>query len=205
MNPAKKFINLKESNLKGEPLYQSILEILTTFCFHPRLSKLIEVCLPKINLRINAALLEGRGLEKLGRQTRKIIEQCQAEIADDEQTFVKLKKKDDEIYVVEACMVMLLFLRRDLPNVDIYPDLASFVRDFPAFRGLTGLELNKLFHFANFMKYAVLVIKAKGNKTHLLNLIGWLTEGQAARYVTGGGSSPATNNRVAIYEYFGGA
>lgn len=115
-------------------------------------------------------------------------------------------RKDETKLIYEASLVVIIAFREDIltnANIKIYQSMADFLEKYSEFQSCNADEQKKLFEFANWMKYAILLIPPKYQKAHLLDVVTRLTEGQRserAKYITGGGQTEATSRRVRVYE-----
>jgi hypothetical protein len=117
---------------------------------------------------------------------------------------ISLTKREEESRLLfEAALIVLLYFNKDFFTCP-YPDTTFFLQVYPEFAEVKEDELMKLFHFANFMSCAQILLPAKGKKSHLLDLVTRITEGWKHKYVTGGGQTSSTGLRVLIYEREGG-
>lgn len=114
------------------------------------------------------------------------------------------KREEEKRLIFEASLVLLLYFNEDL-FVRSYSSIENLLEKYPEFEQLDDIgELDKLFHFTNFMICAQVLLPPKGKKSHLLDLVTRIVEGCKHKYVTGGGQTSATALRVLIYEREGG-
>jgi hypothetical protein len=73
----------------------------------------------------------------------------------------------------------------------------QFLEKYPRF---AGVEDRALPAFRNFMAVSLTLEEAKNNKAFHIEICARLSEGFAAKYITGSGQSAATSRRVSIYE-----
>jgi len=107
-------------------------------------------------------------------------------------------RKDDPIRIsLIALIIVLITLSRPLK----YQSLSEFVDAYPEFSSnIDQYELLKLMQNANLMSAAVTFLIPSQNKGIIMNIVPRLTEGPHVKYITGGGSSKATTDRVIVFE-----
>lgn len=81
-----------------------------------------------------------------------------------------------------------------------YNHLSEFVDAYPEFTSIDQYELAKLMQNANLMHAAITVLVPSQNKGIIMNIVPRLAEGPNVKYITGGGSSERTTNRVLLFE-----
>ena len=81
-----------------------------------------------------------------------------------------------------------------------YKSVEELLSVYPEFSASGHLDLAQLLENANFMSVAISFVTPMQNKGVLLSIVPRLCEGGHVKYVTGGGSSRATLDRVAIFE-----
>jgi hypothetical protein len=98
---------------------------------------------------------------------------------------------------LSALFVLIAFeqIRRSGSNLILSMD--QFLEKYPRF---AGIEDRSLLAFRNFMAVSLTLEVAKNNKAFHMEICARLSEGFAAKYITGSGQSSATSRRVAIYE-----
>ena len=102
--------------------------------------------------------------------------------------------------VVEAAYILLISKQSAIKPL-LYSSLDELCGAYTYIKEMAfpEQELQLLLKFRNLMRIATLVIKAKNNKGHLLELVTFMTEGGGHRYITGTGQTLATTIRVQIY------
>jgi hypothetical protein len=111
--------------------------------------------------------------------------------------FKDLPKADPIRISLIGLIVLLITASRPLK----YNHLAEFLDVYPEFHGsIDQYELIRLMQNANLMAAAVTVLVPSQNKGIIMNIVPRLTEGPHVRYITGGGSSKATSDRVVLFE-----
>lgn len=116
----------------------------------------------------------------------------------------KLKDLLNHINLLFMTTYVLLISNQPYAINEMWNDVGTLVEHYPQFASISDpVELNLLLKFRNMIKIAMLVIPAKGHKSSLLQIASKL-EGANREYITGGGQSSETKNRVAIYEQEGG-
>ena len=81
-----------------------------------------------------------------------------------------------------------------------YKSVEELISVYPEFSANGHLDLAQLLENANIMSVAISFVTPMQNKGVLLSIVPRLCEGGHVKYVTGGGSSRATLDRVAIFE-----
>lgn len=93
--------------------------------------------------------------------------------------------------------VLLAFEQARRSRSDLILSMDQFVEKYPQF---AGVEDRALLAFRNLMAVSLTLEEAKNNKAFHLEICARLSEGSAAKYITGSGQSSATSRRVSIYE-----
>ena len=119
----------------------------------------------------------------------------------------KLTAIDEDRIYFETLFTLVLYHENceDIANM-LYFDADSLLYDYPTFEQIVSVdneEIIKLLFFRNWMKVVLLVIPPYHNKGRILNVVTRICEGDAIKYVTGGGQNDATERRVLIYEQEG--
>jgi len=121
-------------------------------------------------------------------------------------TGVKKGKPDsEETLIFEAGFLVLLHFNPTVRS-KLVADFESFLGMYPEFRNnddVNEREMMRLLLFHNMMEVALSIIPAKFKKTHLLDLVCRVSEGNQKKYVCGGGQSANVDRRVLIYERTG--
>jgi hypothetical protein len=106
-------------------------------------------------------------------------------------------RKDDPVRIsLIGLIIVLITVSRPLK----YNNLAEFLENYPEFSSIDQYELVKLMQNANLMSAAVTFLIPSQNKGIIMNIVPRLTEGPHVKYITGGGSSKATIDRVLLFE-----
>jgi hypothetical protein len=196
--PLMKWKALYTENIQGDRLYDQILSTLETDCFDAEVAytlPYLRECLPLYEQRCHEVLEKKMGL----------AHEVAKSVGFEEMS--KLKRYKQARLIFESAMTLFLSYRRDLiedAGVSLYRTVPELLEKYPEFADQMDLELNLLLEFANYMKVVLMLLPPKGKKAHLLEIVTRLTEGKTAKYVCGGGQTPATNRRVKIYEEEGG-
>ena len=103
---------------------------------------------------------------------------------------------DDERRLICQC-IFLIILRERIPIK--YNLIEDFLVDYPEFKYYIEDEINKLFNYSNWMNLLFYTIKPSGNKGFSLKIITIITEGKDTIYITGGGMTKGTRDRVLIF------
>jgi hypothetical protein len=117
----------------------------------------------------------------------------------------RLNRRVEKKLIFEAALILLFSIRSpDCGSLQI--DMASFLEEYPDFAPdrVGQEEAEKLLLFRNMLCVALLLIPARFNKGHLLDLVTRIMEGHHVQYITGSGETAATRRRVKIYETEGG-
>ena len=110
--------------------------------------------------------------------------------------YVTARKEDPHRLGVVGMGVLLVAATRQCK----YETPSELLNEYPEFTPHDELERVLLLENANMMYAALSFINPMQNKGVLLSIVPRLTEGCHVKYVTGGGSSKATLDRVAIFE-----
>lgn len=108
---------------------------------------------------------------------------------------------DKTIFQVIVC-VLILILDNHKAFVSVKHDKDTFLNEYSSFIKLGDpSELQKLFHYRNFMALALKVVNPLKNKKHLMQLIHKMTRTHSDKenLVSGGGQSDFINRRERIY------
>lgn len=107
-------------------------------------------------------------------------------------------RKDDPVRTsLIGLIIVLITVSKPLK----YNNLSEFLEIYPEFNnGTDQYELVKLMQNANLMASAVTFLIPSQNKGIIMNIVPRLTEGPHVKYITGGGSSKATIDRVFLFE-----
>lgn len=114
-----------------------------------------------------------------------------------------LKRQEPLRLIIEVAFVFLFAIRPEaesLKTTFVMRDVDELLRKYPEFNRVDSVELSILLSFRNFMKLAMVTIRAEHHKNQLLDICARIVEGHGVRYITGGGQKPATDRRVLIYE-----
>jgi hypothetical protein len=98
---------------------------------------------------------------------------------------------------LSGLFVLLAFEQARRSGSDLILSMDQFVEKYPQF---AGVEDRALLAFRNFMAVSLTLEEAKNNKAFHMEICARLSEGSAAKYITGSGQSSATSRRVSIYE-----
>jgi hypothetical protein len=183
-------------NCTGSNLYETLLSVFAQRCFSPEVVEALRpnlmTVLPKYHKYINETPL-----------TQKTVKYIHEEAA---KTGVKKGKPDaEETLIFEAAFVVLLHFQPSVRE-KLIVDFDSFLVIYPEFKGnddVNERELMRLLLFHNMMVVALHIIPAKFKKTHLLDLVCRVSEGNQKKYVCGGGQSANVDRRVLVYERTG--
>lgn len=93
--------------------------------------------------------------------------------------------------------IFLIILREKIPNK--YNLIEDFLIDYPEFKYNSKNEINKLFNYSNWMNLLFYTIKPSGNKGFSIDIITRICEGKDVIYITGGGMTKDTRDRVLIF------
>lgn len=196
VQPAECWRALKERPISEEELYHQIAITLCNYSFSPecstRLGPYLERAMPLLDQQLRAATHTHRKL-KIAYDVAKLVG------LEDIST---LKRQEESKLIFESALVVLLSFRGDILSVaQIFPyaSLKEFLAHYPEFNGLDQDEQMRLFDFANYIKFSMVLLNPKGKKAHLLDMVTRITEGKRAKYVCGGGQTAPTSRRVAIY------
>lgn len=97
--------------------------------------------------------------------------------------------------------VVLYLLSNILSNDNVkYRTQEDMLAIYPQFEDRTPTEKQNLFLTANWMHVLFRIIPARKNKGIAMDIIPKFVEGNGAHYVTGGGQTQPTKDRVFIYE-----
>jgi len=129
-------------------------------------------------------------------QTKSILAEMFVIITNYSMKFKDLPKADPIRISLIGLIVLLITASGPLK----YNHLAEFLDVYPEFHGIDQYELIRLMQNANLMAAAVTVLVPSQNKGIIMNIVPRLTEGPHVRYITGGGSSKATSDRVVLFE-----
>ena len=110
--------------------------------------------------------------------------------------YVTARKEDPHRLGVVGMGVLLVAATRPCK----YETVTELLNEYPDFASHDEMERVLLLENANMMYAALSFINPLQNKGVLLSIVPRLTEGSHVKYVTGGGSSKATLDRVAIFE-----
>jgi hypothetical protein len=196
--PLQKWKSLYTKGVQGDKLYDTITTILENECFDPE----VEYTIPY--LRKCLPLYEKRCHEVIEKKMSVAYDIAKS-VGFNE--MAKLKRYKQARVIFESAMTLLLSFRRDLidqAGITLFRSVPELLEKYPEFSDQLDVELNLLLEFANYMKVVLLLLPPKGKKAHLLEIVTRLTEGKNAKYVCGGGQTPATARRVKIYEEEGG-
>ena len=113
------------------------------------------------------------------------------------------------LWAIEGAAILKLIQSQAAYSLTNDEEINELFQQFPAFSELLDHEKDreevaKLSKYLSVMKHAVSVVPAKGNQSHLLNLVARLSEGKYATYITGTGNSKMTRRRLDIYFLIGG-
>lgn len=193
----KKFAS--DTGFHSAQFYLDVVDILSTMCFEMNNPSVV------LNLGQVLPLLES----KLNRfpDVRKTLMMSWVATISGSPDQRKLKKEDERRLIYEAALIVLVSFRPDIhaaAAIQPYNGIEDLLHAYPQFRNLDVEELVKLLHFSNFMKFALVIVPAKGNKSLLLDLVTRITEGKYVKYITGGGPTAKTRRRIEVYEHEGG-
>lgn len=99
---------------------------------------------------------------------------------------------------LKACFVLLTLEYHESKNADILYSSDDFIANYPEFAGASDMEV--LRRYRNIIAVSLTLLEADNNKTKHMDIAVRLSEGKAAKYVTGSGQTSATTRRVAIFE-----
>lgn len=106
-------------------------------------------------------------------------------------------RKEDPRRVAAICITILML---DATRPGKYKSPKDLLAAYPEFYQRTVTELLLLLENANLFHCALIFISPRSNKGILMSIIPKLVEGPHAKYVTGGGASRSTTDRVVIFE-----
>lgn len=108
--------------------------------------------------------------------------------------------------ITHAVMAVVLRLLSNLIDKDFfkYKTVEDMLEVYPTFADRSDKEKENLLSTANWMSVLFRVIPARKNKGIAMDIVPKFVEGNCAHYVTGGGQTRSTQDRVDIYETEGG-
>mmetsp|Transcript_31141 Transcript_31141/g.29701 ORF Transcript_31141/g.29701 Transcript_31141/m.29701 type:complete len:517 (+) Transcript_31141:382-1932(+) len=186
----------RTQNCSGGKPYSLIGSVLVDKCFTNEVSVIEEILhqsLPLLDAELKRVKPEQRKL--------KIAMDVGKSIGLNNLGF--LNREEEQRLLFETALIVLLYFDEDLFRCP-YSDVESLLSQYPEFEHCDERELKKLLNFTNFMNCAIILLPAKGKKSHLLDLVTRITEGHKIKYITGGGQTSSTALRVLIYEREGG-
>ncbi len=99
-------------------------------------------------------------------------------------------------------MLMLYLLRQFVPLK--YKTSEDFLKVYPEMGEREETEVHRLWMCANWFDVTLLTLKPQNNKSHMIgSLVPRMSEGAAAKYITGSGESRSTCDRVTIFRIEG--
>jgi hypothetical protein len=115
-----------------------------------------------------------------------------------------INRKKEELLSFEATVV-LAFMKTDYCS-NLTVEMDKFLENYPQFKSdsIDDAERARLLEFSNCVLVVQLLIPAKNNKEHLLDLVSRLTEGYSVRRITGTGMTLETRNRYDIIHHEAG-
>jgi hypothetical protein len=104
--------------------------------------------------------------------------------------------------ITHAVVAVVLYLLSNILTNDHvkYKTQAEMMAVYPTLHDRSDSEKHNLFLTANWMSILFQVLPARKNKGIAMDIIPKFVEGNSANYVTGGGQTQATRDRVFIYE-----
>ena len=93
--------------------------------------------------------------------------------------------------------IFLIILREKIPPK--YKLIDDFLLNYPEFKSYSEDKINKLFNYSNWNDLLFYTIKPYGNKGFSIKLITLISEGKNIVYITGGGMTKDTKDRVLIF------
>lgn len=183
---------------RGSQLYCTILHVFSERCFSPEIVEKYRdnllVLMPKYHKYMSTTTLTQKTFKYIADEALKM------------DGVVKCKSDSEDTMIFEAAFLVLLHFKQDVRD-KLCLDFDALKELYPEFvnnRDVDEVELMKLLLYRNMMVVALQVIPAKFKKTHLLDLVVRLSEGNKRKYCCGGGQSESVDRRVLIYEREGG-
>ncbi len=102
-----------------------------------------------------------------------------------------------EELIFQTAYVLVISYREELKALK-WPDVETMIRSYAQFANVDRDEKKYLLNYRNFLKMALTIIPAKGNKGRLLQIAGKL-DGSRREYITGSGQKIEVIRRVQIY------
>lgn len=106
-----------------------------------------------------------------------------------------LDNTDERKLIFQA--IFLIILREKIPPK--YKLIDDLLLNYPEFKSYSEYKINKLFNFSNWKDLLFYTIKPYGNKGFSIKLITIISEGKNIVYITGGGMTKDTSDRVLIF------
>lgn len=170
---------------------ENVLEALTTFAFGNELYDDFDL-MEKLK---EGVMQMSQSLSR--RQSNDISASIAAECVKRLWQEKKLHPQDFRLKVFMAALIMLYYPR--VPQDSLMETTTQLFEKYPEFRDTDAAEAQNLLRFRNYMAAACILIDAKKSKNLLLDLVARVSEGKAAKYVTGSGETIGTSRRVRIY------
>lgn len=109
------------------------------------------------------------------------------------------RQKTDKVRLFYEAAVVMMFCNHPSNDHVLY-NMDELIEHYPNFITLAPEKQETLLQFRNVLRNTIVLVKARGNKEHILNLVTRIVEGSFKRYIPGSGQTADTTNRVEIYE-----